>query len=249
MAAAGTATGGAVAFHEAAYFPLTLRRIAKRDAPAAGVVTVEFEPHTIAGRNFVPAVRSPIVRVPIAELQLDQLSISVVRSKSGAWSGARAAQTAQAPQKAHDTKLRSAERRTRAKGDAATTFVRLDFLLSIARDSTATEVERRKVALAIAEFLLPKKQGAKKRGKFPTDELGFSVDPEWVREFRDISWALACLPLARKKFAKRAAPEPGSANLCRLSNGQVRDSGVRRICALTSLPALEGDGLLREYFE
>jgi hypothetical protein len=82
--------------------------------------------------------------------------------------------------------------------------VSLDFLLSIARDSTATEVERRKAALAIAEFLLPKKQGAKKRGKFPTDEFGFSVDPELVREFRDISWTLACLPLARKKFAPDA---------------------------------------------
>jgi hypothetical protein len=84
VAAAGTATVGAVAFHEAAYFPLMLRRIAKRDAPAAGVVTVEFEPHTIAGRNFAPAVRSPIstradCRAP-AKINFQYL-----------WSGARAA--------------------------------------------------------------------------------------------------------------------------------------------------------------
>jgi hypothetical protein len=116
----------------------------------------------------------------------------------------RRLQTAQASQKPHDTKLRSAERRTRAKGDAATTLARLDFLLDIARDSTAAGTERRKAALAIAEFLLPKKPGAKKGGKFPVDEFGFSVDPELAREFRDIRWKIACLPLTRKKLAPDA---------------------------------------------
>ncbi len=104
-------------------------------------------------------------------------------------------------------KSRPAGGKTHARSDedVAKTFARLDLLLSIARDAAATETGRRTAASEIAEFFLPKIPGRKKKGgKFPADEFGFSVDPELAREFRDIRWKIACLPLASKKFAPDA---------------------------------------------
>ena len=64
----------------------------------------------------------------------------------------------------------------------ATTFARLDLLLSIVRDEAVTEAGRRKAASELAEFFLPKSPGWK-RIKFPADEFGFSVDRNWLRSF------------------------------------------------------------------
>jgi hypothetical protein len=50
--------------------------------------------------------------------------------------------------------------------------------------------------------------GKKKRGKFPANEFGFSIDPKLAIEFRDIRWKIACLPLARKKPAPDAFAKP-----------------------------------------
>ena len=50
--------------------------------------------------------------------------------------------------------------------------------------------------------------GKRKRGlKFPADEFGFSVDPELAREFRDIRWKIACLPLASKSLLRTRSPK------------------------------------------
>jgi len=88
------------------------------------------------------------------------------------------------------TSNRAGERRETSLPGRATTSVAngglatlptLDLLLRIAQDATATPVERLKAASEAARFLLPKKPGPKKsrRGKFPPDEYGFSVDRIW----------------------------------------------------------------------
>ena len=91
----------------------------------------------------------------------------------------------------------------------ATTFARLDLLLSIVRSEAVTEAGRRKAASELAEFFLPKSLG-RKRIKFPADEFGFSVDPQLAKEFRDIRWEIACLAYKRNKlppdaFAKKVS--------------------------------------------
>jgi hypothetical protein len=117
---------------------------------------------------------------------------------------------AQKPSKKANTRARktlattaqSAERNTHPKSnkDVATTFARLDLLLNIVRE---TEAGRRKAASEVAEFFLPKTHG-RKRIKFPTDEFGFSVDPQLAKEFRDIRWEIACLAHKRNKLPQDA---------------------------------------------
>jgi hypothetical protein len=79
-------------------------------------------------------------------------------------------------------------------------FPALDLLLSITQDHTAPPAERRRAALEVAEYYLPKNAHGRKprRPKFPPDEYGFAVDPDLARELRDSKLELACLPLARK---------------------------------------------------
>ena len=67
----------------------------------------------------------------------------------------------------------------------ATTFARLDLLLSIVRSEAVTEAGRRKAASELAEFFLPKRL-ARKRIKFPADEFGFSVDAQLARTYLKI---------------------------------------------------------------
>lgn len=113
--------------------------------------------------------------------------------------------------KTQATNAQAAERDTHPKSDknVATTFARLDLLLSIVRDEAATEAGRRRAASEIAEFFLPKTHG-RKRIKFSADEFGFSVDPQLAKEFRDIRWEIACLAYKRNKlppdaFAKKVS--------------------------------------------
>jgi hypothetical protein len=82
----------------------------------------------------------------------------------------------------------------------------LDLLLRMAQDATAPPAERRKAASEAARFLLPKKPGPRKsrRGKFPPDECGFSVDPNLARELRDAKLQLACLRLSSRKLTPYA---------------------------------------------
>ena len=58
----------------------------------------------------------------------------------------------------------------------------LDALLGIVQDATAGPKARRKAALKIAEFLLPK---AGKKAKLLPDEYGFSISPSLARAYRD----------------------------------------------------------------
>jgi hypothetical protein len=92
------------------------------------------------------------------------------------------------------------------------TLPTLDLLLRMAQDATATPAERLKAASEAARFLLPKKPGPKKsrRGKFPPDEYGFSVDPNLARELRDNKLQLGCLRLSSKKLTPYAVAQKAS---------------------------------------
>jgi hypothetical protein len=94
---------------------------------------------------------------------------------------------------------------------ATATLSTLDLLLCIAQDATAPLAERRKAASEAARFFLPKKPGPKKsrRGKFPPDACGFSIDPNSARELRDAKLQLACLRLSRKKLTPDAVARKG----------------------------------------
>jgi uncharacterized protein (UPF0147 family) len=88
----------------------------------------------------------------------------------------------------------------------------LDLLLRIVQDATATPTERRKAAAEAARFLLPKNPEPKKlrRGKFPADEYGFSVDPNLARELRDAKLQLGCLRLSSRKLTPYAMAKKAS---------------------------------------
>ncbi len=66
----------------------------------------------------------------------------------------------------------------------------LDALFGIVQDATADARARRKAALKIAEFLLPK---AAKKAKTLTDEYGFRVNPDLASAYRDIQLELGDL--------------------------------------------------------
>jgi hypothetical protein len=66
----------------------------------------------------------------------------------------------------------------------------LDALFGIVQDGTAEARARRKAALKIAEFLLPK---AAKKPKLLPDEYGFLVNPDLASAYRDIQLELRAL--------------------------------------------------------
>ena len=66
----------------------------------------------------------------------------------------------------------------------------LDALFGVVQDATANPKARRKAALKIAEFLLPK---AGKKAKVIPDEYGFSVNPNLASAYRDIQLELRAL--------------------------------------------------------
>ncbi len=66
----------------------------------------------------------------------------------------------------------------------------LDALFGIVQDATANPKARRKAALKIAEFLLPK---AGKKAKVIPDEYGFSINPNLASAYRDIQLELRAL--------------------------------------------------------
>ena len=66
----------------------------------------------------------------------------------------------------------------------------LDALFGIVQDATANPEVRRKAALKIAEFLLPK---AGKKPKVIPDEYGFSINPNLASAYRDIQLELRAL--------------------------------------------------------
>ena len=66
----------------------------------------------------------------------------------------------------------------------------IDALFGIVQDVAADFKARRKAALKIAEFLLPK---VGKKAKVVSDECGFTVNPNLAREYRDIRRELRSL--------------------------------------------------------
>jgi hypothetical protein len=160
---------------------------------AAAKVTATF-------REFVPVLVGDQV-LP------DDIRIAIARKVPAEKSKKASARA----NKTRATEAQAAERNAQPKSDkdVATTFARLDLLLSIVRDQAASEAGRRRAASDIAEFFLPKAHG-RKRTKFPPDEFGFSVDPQLAKEFRDIRWKVACLVLEKDRlppdiFAKKVS--------------------------------------------
>jgi hypothetical protein len=86
----------------------------------------------------------------------------------------------------------------------------IDLLLGMVQDPTEPPAERRKAALEVARFLLPEKPGSTKRGKFPADECGFSIDPNLATELRDAKLQLAGLRLSSKKLGPYAIAQKAS---------------------------------------
>jgi hypothetical protein len=72
----------------------------------------------------------------------------------------------------------------------------LDALFGIVQDVTADSKARRKAALKIAEFLLPK---AGKKAKVLPDEYGFTVNPNLARKYRAIRSELRSLEKERTR--------------------------------------------------
>jgi hypothetical protein len=92
------------------------------------------------------------------------------------------------------------------------TLPTFDLLLRMVQDAAATPTERLKAASEAARFLLPKEPGPKKsrRGKFPPDEYGFSVDPNLARELRDAKLQLDCFQQKAYSLRRRAESEQAS---------------------------------------
>ena len=103
------------------------------------------------------------------------------------------------------------------------TFPTFDLLLRMVQDAAATPTERLKAASEAARFLLPKEPGPKKsrRGKFPPDEYGFSVDPNLARELRDAKLQLDCLRLSSKRLTPYAVAQKASKLQARIKEIQV----------------------------
>ena len=66
----------------------------------------------------------------------------------------------------------------------------LDALFGVVQDAGADPKARRKAALKVAEFLLPK---VGKKAKVLPDEYGFSVNPNLASAYRDIQLELRAL--------------------------------------------------------
>jgi len=66
----------------------------------------------------------------------------------------------------------------------------LDALFGVVQDATADPTTRRKAALKIAEFLLPK---AGRKAKVIPDEYGFSINRNLASAYRDIQLELRAL--------------------------------------------------------
>ena len=71
----------------------------------------------------------------------------------------------------------------------------LDALFGVVQDATANPKARRKAALKIAEFLLPK---AGKKAKVIADEYGFSINPNLASAYRENQRELRALGPTRK---------------------------------------------------
>jgi hypothetical protein len=71
----------------------------------------------------------------------------------------------------------------------------LDALFGVVQDATANPKARRKAALKIAEFLLPK---VGKKAKIIPDEYGFAINPNLISAYRDIQLELRALEPTRK---------------------------------------------------
>jgi hypothetical protein len=72
----------------------------------------------------------------------------------------------------------------------------LDALFGIVQDVAADSKARRKAALKIAEFLLPK---AGKKAKVLPDDYGFTVNPQLARKYRDIRRELRILERGQRR--------------------------------------------------
>ena len=119
----------------------------------------------------------------------------------------------------------------------------LDALFGIVQDATADARARRKAALKIAEFLLPK---AAKKAKTLTDEYGFRVNPDFASDYRDIQLELGDLVTdrtatspslrTRSKNWRRALTRSDSGCKCRVQANMATRKWPRITPDWRSLP-------------
>jgi len=93
----------------------------------------------------------------------------------------------------------------------------IDALFGVVQDPTADPKARRKAALKITEFLLPK---IAKKAKVLPDEYGFKINPELVGAYRDIQLELKALD----KEPTRKIP----ANAQKIKKLEARSYAIRR---------------------
>lgn len=106
----------------------------------------------------------------------------------------------------------------------------LDALLGIVQDVTADFKARRKAALKIAEFLLPK---AAKKAKALPDEYGFAINPDLARKYRHLRRELVFLQVGRTRNIPAVVQK--------IEELTVRVNAIRRRLPLPS-PSKYGDG-------
>jgi hypothetical protein len=94
-----------------------------------------------------------------------------------------------------------------------------DALLGIVTDASASAKARRKTAVKLATYFLPKKL-VNKRWRFTTDECGFAINAEIAREYRAIDFELRDL----KRRPTRDFPEIAQ----RLRRLQARIDAIRQ---------------------
>lgn len=93
----------------------------------------------------------------------------------------------------------------------------MEGLIRVVQDATANPKARRKAALKIAEFLLPK---VAKKAKVSPDEYGFSVSPRLASAYRDMQLELRTLGNAPSRIVP--------ANAERIKKLEARSEAIRR---------------------
>jgi hypothetical protein len=101
----------------------------------------------------------------------------------------------------------------------------LDALPSIVQDASVDPKARRKAALKLAEFLLPK---TPKKPKTTIDEYGFSVNPSLVIEYRDIRSKLRAFMKEKQRTRQTPAVAQHIASL------EARCNAILRRCQAVS---------------
>jgi hypothetical protein len=140
-------------------------------------------------------------------------------------------------------KAKSAGRLPEPSGTAKS--VALDFLFSLAADTTVQPDKRRKAASEAARHFLPTKPGIKRWWKnAPVDEYGFAITPQIAAEYRDIKIEL-------RRLSRSGANSPALVQKARTLRERLKAILHRLQCPCPSLYGSEqfaADGHRLAYF-